>query len=126
MSKVIDSIIGHALGDGKDIDGTLKFKDAVITNTPEYLCGSLTRNQGLKAIKNIYYNIRRTTDRKEFNLYFSGKRAVVVKYTNNGVVITGGDKLNCTGSTCGGIGTAHDAVRLLANGKCEKVEHIVR
>ena len=70
MSKVIDSIIGHALGDGKDIDGTLKFKDAVITNTPEYLCGSLTRNQGLKAIKNIYYNIRRTTDRKEFNLYW--------------------------------------------------------
>ena len=92
-----------AIGSGS---GKLQFKNAIVTNTLEWMCGTYCGkangcpydNQSVPGIYNIYQNLLRNGGSSQIR--FSGANTVVVDYTLNGVNITGGQALNCTTSLC--------------------------
>lgn len=88
-----------AVGSGS---GKIQFRNAIVTNTFEWMCGTsqdCSKPQKLAGIYRIYANLSRNGGNK--NIYFSGARSVVVDYTSSGVSISGGQVLACSKSTCG-------------------------
>ena len=103
-----------AIGAGS---GKIQFKNAIVTNTFEWMCGTYCGqdngcpydNPSATGIYNIYTNLVRNGGSK--NIRFSGASTVVVNYTSNGVSLSGGQVLECTSSTCNSAQNTYSLIK---------------
>ena len=86
----------HGVNEGIN-DTKFKFKYPVITHSIGSLCERhLRKADGIANSLSIIYNHMKNNEK----IYFSSARSVRAHYTNNGVVMEGGEVLECSDKTC--------------------------